>query len=140
MEIKRKRYLFSLVLSAFMILMIFALYKPLEVQAARTMPHKSEGYIYVKKGNVSGSAGYYYFQASSGKIKKTGGLSYNKKTNISSLIPRADNLSNVESVVKIRAICWGKSIDSVHPTSRTPVAAAMVNQRQRNIRSYFSAP
>ncbi len=81
MEIKRKRYLLSLAFSAFMILMIFAWYKPLEVQAARTMPHKSEGYIYVKKGSASGAAGYYYFRASTDKIQKTGGLSYNKKTN-----------------------------------------------------------
>jgi hypothetical protein len=82
MEIKRKRCLFSLTFSAFMILMIFALYKPLEVQAARTMPHRSEGRIYVRTGDESGSGGYEYFKASSGKIlKKTKGLSYNKKTN-----------------------------------------------------------
>ena len=63
-----------------------------------------------------------------------------KNTSISSLMPRADKSISVASLVKMRAISLGKSIESAQPTKRMPVAQAMVCHRQRNIRSYFSAP
>ena len=63
-----------------------------------------------------------------------------KNTSISSLMPFAARSSNVASVVKIRAICLGKSIESPHPTNKMAVAQAIANHRQRNIRSNFTAP
>ena len=83
MDIKSKSRMFSLIFSVVMILMLLALSKSLEVQAAGTKPHLSQGRIYIKTGDAQGSAGFVYFQASNDKVNgaRAKGLSYNKKTN-----------------------------------------------------------
>ena len=52
-------------------------------------------------------------------------------------MPRIEDHSADEWHPLVREV---DSIDSVQPTIRMAVAAAMVSHRQRNIRSYFSAP
>lgn len=80
MKIEWKRHLFLIPFSAVMILMVLALYKPLQVQAANG-PHRGYGCILVIKGNDNSSKLYTYYHADTGKIEKTKGLSYNEKTN-----------------------------------------------------------
>ena len=63
-----------------------------------------------------------------------------KNTSISSFMPRADSSISVSSVVNMRAIWRGNSIDSPQPTSSIAVAHPIARNSHRSIRSYFSAP
>ena len=80
MKFEWKRHLFLIPFSAVMILMVLALYKPLQVQAANG-PHRGYGCILVVKGSDNSSKSYTYYRADTGNIEKTKGLSYNEKTN-----------------------------------------------------------
>ena len=80
MKFEWKRHLFLIPFSAVMILMVLALYKPLQVQAANG-PHRGYGCIVVVKGSDNSSKSYTYYRADTGNIEKTKGLSYNEKTN-----------------------------------------------------------